>query len=225
MIRNFTILGLLLVMAAACSNQPPNSPSANRPALTADLAGDDGFSYAVIGDRPYGAVKYAEMPQLIAQINGDLAVSLVIHLGDIEAGSGTGCLDTYFKSIKGFFDTFDDPLVYTPGDNEWTDCHKYIKNNGLNTPTERLEAIRDLFFSAAGQTLGVNPRHVESQASDPANSDYVENVTWNEGNVVFATVNITGSNNDLAPWFLDPATDMPADYLDYPSQVDEFKAR
>jgi hypothetical protein len=50
-------------------------------------------------------------------------------------------------------------------------------------------------------------------------------VTWTQGNVVFAVVNIQGSNNDLAPWSLDPATDMPANYLDYPSQADEFAAR
>ena len=66
----------------------------------------------------------------------------------------------------------------------------------------------------AGRTLGIHTRKVSTQASDPAHSAYVENVSWKQGDVVFATVNITGSNNDLAPWFSSPATDMPADYLD-----------
>ena len=215
-------LPLYLLLLAGCNNDNPNAPAAT-PSATA--ASDDGFSYAVIGDRPYTAVKLAEMPSLIAQINADPAVSLVIHVGDIEAGSKTGCLDAYFSSIKDLFDTFEDPFVYTPGDNEWTDCHQYIKSNGLNTPTERLQAIRTLFFPTPGQTLGLHPRQVATQASDPVNSDYVENVTWIQGNVVFAVVNIQGSNNDLAPWSLDPATDMPANYLDYPSQADEFAAR
>jgi hypothetical protein len=225
MFRKCVVLGLPLVLLAACSNDGLDAPSANPSAPVAASGETDAFSYAVIGDRPYGAAKYAEMPQLIAQINADPAVSLVIHLGDIEAGSKTGCLDSYFASIKGLFDTFEDPLVYTPGDNEWTDCHQYLKSNGLNTPTERLQAVRDLFFPIPGQTLGLNPRHVTSQASEPPNSAYVENVTWTQGNVVFATVNIQGSNNDLAPWFLDPATDMPANYLDYPTQAEEFAAR
>ena len=217
-------LPLYLLLLAGCNNDnldaPPATPSATR------LGGrDDGFSYAVIGDRPYTAVKLAEMPSLIAQINADPAVSLVIHVGDIEAGSKTGCLDTYFSSIKDLFDTFDDPFVYTPGDNEWTDCHQYIKSNGLDTPTERLQAIRTLFFPTPGQTLGLHPRHVADTASDPDNSDYIENVTWTQGDVVFAVVNIQGSNNDLAPWSLDPATDMPANYLDFPSQADEYAAR
>jgi hypothetical protein len=218
-------LPLYLLLLAGCNNDNPNAPAATPSARVASAATDAGFSYAVIGDRPYTAVKLAEMPSLIAQINADPAVSLVIHVGDIEAGSKTGCLDAYFSSIKDLFDTFEDPFVYTPGDNEWTDCHQYIKSNGLNTPTERLQAIRTLFFPTPGQTLGLHPRQVATQASDPVNSDYVENVTWTQGNVVFAVVNIQGSNNDLAPWSLDPATDMPANYLDYPSQADEFAAR
>jgi hypothetical protein len=226
MTKKSLFLGLSLAVVAACSSEVADAPSSDQPGrLVADVAGDGSFSYAVIGDRPYGAAKLAEMPQLINQINSDPSVSLVIHLGDIEAGSGTGCLDSYFAKIDTLFGKFEDPFVYTPGDNEWTDCHKYLKNNGLNTPTERLQAVRKLFFPVAGQTLGMNPRHVQSQASDPAFSDYVENVTWTEGNVVFATVNITGSNNDLAPWFLDPATDMPANYLSFPSQADEFASR
>jgi len=225
MLRKCAALGLPLPLLAACSDGSLDAPAAGPSATAASAATDDGFSYAIIGDRPYGAAKLAEMPQLIGQINADPAVSLVIHLGDIEAGSKTGCLDAYFSSIKDLFDTFEDPFVYTPGDNEWTDCHQYLKSNGLNTPTERLQAVRTLFFPTPGQTLGLHPRQVATQASDPLNSDYVENVTWTQGNVLFATVNIQGSNNDLAPWSLDPATDMPANYLDYPSQADEFAAR
>jgi len=225
MLRKCAALGLPLLLLAACSNDSLDPPAAVPTGNAASATADDGFTYAVIGDRPYTSVKLAEMPQLIAQINADPAVSLVIHVGDIEAGSKTGCLDTYFSSIKDLFDTFEDPFVYTPGDNEWVDCHQYIKSNGLNTPTERLQAIRTLFFPTAGQTLGLNPRHVTTQAGDPVNSAYIENVTWTQGNVLFAVVNIQGSNNDLAPWFLDPATDMPANYLDYPSQADEFAAR
>jgi hypothetical protein len=39
--------------------------------------------------------------------------------------------------------------------------------------------------------------------------------------VVFATLNLQGSNDDLAPW----GTPLPADAGNYPSQVDERKAR
>jgi hypothetical protein len=146
---------------------------------------------------------------------------LVTHVGDIKAGKNSPCTDEYFNDIKALFDTFEDPLVYTPGDNEWTDCHVAVKNNGRYTPTERLQAVRTLFFPVAGQTLGVNARDVTSQASDPNNSAYIENVIWSSSHVIFATLNIPGSNNDGAPW----GTPLGDDAEDYPTQAEEQATR
>jgi hypothetical protein len=123
---------------------------------SADKDNNGHVTYAVIGDFPYGPEKRAEMPGLIAMINADPAVERVVHLGDIKAGSNSDCSDAYFADIRAQFDTFDDPLVYTPGDNEWTDCHVASKNNGLYTPTERLVAVRNVFFPKVGRTLGVH---------------------------------------------------------------------
>jgi hypothetical protein len=224
----------LLALTAACSPDAPLGPSTLHPRAVAGATvpeADAGATYAVIGDMPYGKGKLDSMPQLIALINADPAVQFVIHVGDIKAGSSSDCNDAYFATIKGLFDTFADPLVYTIGDNEWTDCHVFSKNNGLYTPTERLQAIRTLFFPVPGQTLGLNPRTVFSQADDPAHSPYVENVWWSQSNVVFAALNITGSFNDLAPWSSAPLpwlvtpADMPADWASSPSQADESAAR
>lgn len=179
------------------------------------------LTIAVIGDTPYGPDKLAELPDLIDLINGDPKVDLVVHLGDIKAGKNDPCTDSYFAAVRDLFDGFKDPLVYTPGDNEWTDCHVASKNNGLYTPTERLQAVRALFFPEAGRTLGGRPMQVLTQADDPTNSAYVENVMWMQSRVVFATVNITGSNNDLVPW----GSPLPADAGSYPSQAQEGAAR
>jgi hypothetical protein len=224
----------LLALVAACSPDAPSGPSNLHPRAVASatvVEADVGATYAVIGDMPYGQGKLDSLPQLIALINADPAVQFVIHVGDIKAGSSSPCTDAYFATIKGLFDTFADPLVYTIGDNEWTDCHVFSKNNGLYTPTERLQAIRTLFFPVPGQTLGLTPRAVFSQADDPDHSAFVENVWWSQSSVVFAALNITGSFNDLAPWSSTPLpwlvtpADMPANWASYPSQADEFAAR
>jgi hypothetical protein len=224
----------LLALVAACSPDAPSGPSNLHPRAVASATvaeADAGATYAVIGDMPYGQGKLDSLPQLIALINADPAVQFVIHVGDIKAGSSSPCTDAYFATIKGLFDTFADPLVYTIGDNEWTDCHVFSKNNGLYTPTERLQAIRTLFFPVPGQTLGLTPRAVFSQADDPDHSAFVENVWWSQSSVVFAALNITGSFNDLAPWSSTPLpwlvtpADMPANWASYPSQADEFAAR
>ena len=150
-------------------------------------------TFAVIGDIPYGADEIAAFPRNIAQINADPAVSLVVHLGDIKNGS-TPCTDKYFSMIRDDFDRFRDPLVYTIGDNEWTDCHR--PNNGGYDPLERLAQVRSTFFDRPGSTLGRRPLRVDSDAA----AGYPENVAWTRDRVAFASVHVVGSNNDLAPW-------------------------
>lgn len=101
---------------------------------------------------------------------------------------------------KDLFNLFNQPLIYTPGDNEWTDCHR--ASNGNYLPTERLDYLRELFFPAPAMSLGQNPMPLTSQAdnSDSAHAAYSENVMWREKGVIFATFNVTGTGNDLLAW-------------------------
>ena len=102
------------------------------------------------------------------------------------------------------FEQFKDPLVYTPGDNEWTDCHK--TNEGTSgDPLKELAAVRSLFFANPGYTLGGRKKAVLTQAQEfdpayPTDAQFVENVMWEESQVVFVTLNMPGSNNDTLPW-------------------------
>ena len=123
---------------------------------------------------------------------------MVLHGGDIKNGSST-CDDGRFADIAGLYATFADPFVFTPGDNEWTDCHR--ASNGSYLPTERLEAVRRTFFPKAGRTLGQRTEKVRTQAKDERHSSYVENVRFERAGVVLASVHVVGSENDLEPWF------------------------
>ena len=216
------VITVALLVASCTSDTAAPTTLAPSAKPSADKDANNGHTtYAVIGDFPYGAVKRAELPRLVDLINADPTIERVIHLGDIKAGSSSDCSDAYFLDIRQQFDRFDDPLVYTPGDNEWTDCHKDFKNNGLYTPTERLIKVREDFFPAVGRTLGVRSAEVTSQGQvDPANAQYIENVMWTKSDVVFATVNITGSNDDVAPWGT-----LPPDAGNYPSQATERATR
>ena len=203
--------------AAACGMVVAYAAAGGR----ASAPSKETYALAVIGDTPYGAAKLKEFPDLVALVNTDSSVDVVVHLGDIKAGTHSPCTDEYNATIRGLFDTFAQPVVYTPGDNEWTDCHADIKDNGLYTPTERLQAVRKAFFPVPGQTLGRRKVQLQTQASDSANSGYVENTMWVASGVVFAALNIPGSDNDLEPW----GTKLPANAGAYPSQSAERAAR
>jgi len=157
-------------------------------------------------------------------VDADRDVSTVIHVGDIHSGSmpctSAGILPPIATSDPGWnqkiyfqFQQFEDPLIYVPGDNEWSDCHK-SKQFSSGAPLNELASVRELFFSRPGASLGKHVRRVRSQAeyfdtAFPTDSQFVENVMWDDARVMFATFNMPGgSNNDTAAWsaaFADPA--------------------
>ncbi len=148
-------------------------------------AGAERFSFLAVGDVPYYIPDdYAGFESLIAAINASRP-AFTVHVGDFKKG-GKPCTDETFDKVREYFDTFEQPLVYTPGDNEWTDCHV----TGFD-PLERLARLRKVFFSGP-ESLGKRKLPVLRQGGK-----YVENARWTIGPVVFATVHNVGSNNNL----------------------------
>lgn len=179
---------LALLSCSALAGTAFASPSAE----DHSNSGQESFTFGVIGDVPYGADQVEDFPEMVSELNQADELRFITHLGDIKAGSAP-CTDEYFAAIKAQFDRFEAPLVYTPGDNEWVDCHRV--NNGSYNPLERLDALRALFFSEPGKTLGGNmPVKSEVTAGLP------ENVTFTQQRVAFSVVNVQGSNNSLLPW-------------------------
>src|SRR5262249_12512672 len=156
---------------------------------------------AVYGDAPYGnptkilpdgtiqvdSSQFNAMPAFFGSINQDPDVGLVAHVGDIHSGKQF-CTEPYDQGIQAQFRLLQDPLIYTPGDNEWTDCHKvgeggHVHINGQpvdyadGDPIANLELVRQLFFATPGQSLGGSPIDVLSQAnvvdpSHPTDANY-----------------------------------------------------
>ena len=157
--------------------------------------GIGGFDFVVMGDMPYNTKEInrdQHFERLIAAIN-KLQPAFSIHVGDIKSGS-TLCDDATLEKIKAYFMTFQQPLVYTPGDNEWTDCHR--KSNGPFDPIERLAKIRNMFFPKAA-SWGQQTLAVTRQSDVSAFTHMVENARWTTQNILFVTVHVVGSNNNL----------------------------
>ncbi len=152
------------------------------------------FEFALIGDVPYATGDRHKMINLIDDINDNDDLQWVVHVGDIKTG-GSPCSDAVLLDRLQLFQQFKAPVIYTPGDNEWTDCHRV--GAGEYAPLERLQQLRRLFFPRPGQVIGGGMK-VTSQADDAAHAEFVENVRWQRGGVLFVTLHVVGSLNGLA---------------------------
>lgn len=148
-------------------------------------------SFGLFGDTPYSAYEREQLPRLLEAMGGE-SLAFVVHDGDIKNGSSV-CSDEVFADILGVFKSSTVPLVYVPGDNEWTDCHR--ANNGAYDPLERLAKLRELFF-AGDSSLGRMTIALERQSRDPAFERYRENVRWQAGGALFVGLNLPGSDNN-----------------------------
>jgi hypothetical protein len=161
--------------------------------LTAAQDTGGAFSFALIGDMPYGAEGDAKFPNVLAEINADRSLAFTVHDGDFKNGSSL-CSDEVFDARLALFNEFRRPFIFVPGDNEWTDCHR--ANNGGYDPLNRLDYLRTHFFPTS-ESLGQQTLTLTRQSDDPAFATYRENVQWVVRNVLFAGVHVVGSNNNL----------------------------
>lgn len=155
------------------------------------------YAIGLWGDLPYSDVQVATgVPNMIADMNRQ-RLAFSVHDGDIKAGSSP-CDDAVYTQFEAFLNSLRAPALFTPGDNEWTDCDRPAA--GGYDSAERLEYIRSNFFDS---NLSFGQRRVRVEQQAPP---YVENLRWHKGGVTYATLHVVGSDNnrsgDVAP---DPA--------------------
>jgi len=193
---------------------------------------DKTFQYAIglWGDMPYSDTQATKgVPNLLDDMNGQ-DISFSVHDGDLKAGNATPgsatpttCQNAVQPSIYSqglaFFNSLDKPAIFTPGDNDWTDCDR-TSNGGFNS-LERLQYERGVFF-ASDTSLGRHPMQLEVQTEPLCQgttsltgqprfmTGCVENRRWTFHDVTYATLNVQGSCNNLCSSGAgDPGGDVP----------------
>src|SRR5262245_41371280 len=166
--------------------------------------GDEGYSIALFGDQPYNALGKSQYPALLADINR-AHVAFAVHDGDLKSGGDGACLDTLYYTALNYFNSLERPLIFVPGDNDWTDCWGRY---GAGTmpffdPEERLNFERSLFFST-DRSLGRETLKLTRQVG------YPENQRWKVGPVVYLGLNVQGSNDNFAYRATEAGTQRPA---------------
>mgnify|MGYP001244679406 CR=1 FL=1 len=147
------------------------------------------FSFALIGDQPYNDFFEPATDRLIQHLAQETDIHWILHVGDIKGGNEP-CNNELIARRVAQLQQSEKPLLYVPGDNEWTDCHR--PSNGNFDSQERLNFLRQQVFSQR-RSLGKTNFKVRQQSSHP----YPEHLMWRQGSTLFVSLNIPGSNNDL----------------------------
>jgi hypothetical protein len=229
--RLWLVLGVVLAAAFAAGLAAGGSGTTNNKT----------FEYAVglWGDFPYSdAQAQTGVPNLIADMNSQ-DISFSVHDGDLKAGNGiagsvtpTTCQSATQPSIYtqalGYFNSLTQPAIFTPGDNDWTDCDR--AKNGTFNSLERLQFERGYFFST-DRSLGQKTMPLEVQStpgclgttsatgSPTFETPCVENRRWTFHDVTYATLNVQGSCNNLCD--VNPSTTAPGSEYDLRNKADE----
>ena len=170
------------------------------------MHGAERFSFAALGCLPYGPDSFADFQRVLDEIDRHHP-AFAMHLGDIKAGGEVPTI-AHYERVRAAFDRMETPLIYTPGDNEWTDVVR--ESNGHQDQLEWLARIRTMFFDSE-ESRGKHPIPLVTQRHEEKYAKFVENARWDHEGVVFATVDAVGSWNNDQP--------------EIPGAVEEFTER
>jgi hypothetical protein len=149
------------------------------------------FAFAALGDAPYVAMHGETLRyRLVLRDLEAHDLDLVLHVGDIF---WYPCTDERYRQTLDELNQLRHPVIYTPGDNEWTDCWEEI--TGRFEPLDRLASLRRIFFATPTQSLGRRRIALATQSAQEPFKEFVENVRWAGHGLVFVTVNLPGSAN------------------------------
>lgn len=181
-----------------------------------DRGDEDRGAYAIglWGDLPYSDTQaLVGVPNLIADMNSQ-NLAFTAHDGDLKGGNAitgsvsvTTCSDALYVQALNYFNALKAPAIFTPGDNDWTDCDR--ASNGAFWSRERLDHERKVLFDTP---YSFGQRRLRQVVQTDAlclgvsgNVPCVENRRWTLGGVTYATLNIQGSCNNLCDVNPDPA--------------------
>lgn len=145
------------------------------------------FTFGVTGDAPYSNDERARFETMLDRM-GTEPLAFAVHVGDIKSGQGE-CADGVYRDRRALLDASPHPLVLIPGDNDWTDCDRWLA--GRYVPEERLAFLRSVFFTTP-ESLGRTRLPLERQAVD-ATGCCPENSRWWHDEVLFLGLHVVGS--------------------------------
>lgn len=152
----------------------------------------DGHSFGVIGHSFEKGGDEERLKQSIEK-SSESALAFVVLTG-IKAADEP-CSDKLYLQRRKLISNARRPMIVMPSATDWSGCRN---SNGRTAAIERLNRVRELFY-AQPESLGRRKIDVTRQSANTKFRSYAENMYWDEGNVLYATVNIPANNNHYLP--------------------------
>lgn len=163
---------------------------ANNPALAGSRSA---FSFGVI--LPSAAAQPQEdvaLRDAIEESNGDNLAFVVTN--GIKSPEEP-CTDKLYEERKQVLDNAKHGLIVSLAAGDWAEC---TGEDGKSAAVGRLNRLRELLF-VDGFSAGGTKIPVIRQSTTLKFHSYAENMRWQIGSVMFATINLPGNNNDYVP--------------------------
>lgn len=144
----------------------------------------------ILADTPYSD-KEKQMLQgpngVLYHLINAVNPSVVMHLGDFKSG-GKSCTNDLLTEHKALLaQIYPGRIIYTPGDNDWTDCDRSSLTHSFNE-LERLEFLIELMY----QTPPLLTKNLTTISSQKAQ---IENKLWINDRLAISTLHIVGTSN------------------------------
>jgi hypothetical protein len=152
-------------------------------------AASNDFSFGVIA-HPFKA--NSDESPLRAAIKSSDTDNLVFVVANGIKSNTEPCSDDLYTKRKALLDSAQNGLILSLAESDWSECKK---SSGRTAAIERLNRIRELFFSDEF-SFGASKIPVLRQSASPRFRSYGENARWEVNNILFATINLPANNNN-----------------------------
>ncbi|TWX72186.1 hypothetical protein ESZ36_01735 [Colwellia demingiae] len=127
---------------------------------------------------------------LLYRLINETNPTVVMHLGDFKSG-GKSCTDDLLREHKALLaQIYPGKIIYTPGDNDWTDCDRSTLLYSFNE-LERLDFLIKLMFKTP-------PLLTNDLPSIMTQHSQIENKLWINDRLAISTLHIVGTSNGRA---------------------------
>ena len=147
-------------------------------------------AFLVMGDMPYTPIDEINLAP-VGVLGSKITTTehaFLLHVGDIKSGAEPCTNELLTKNKQLLTSLTHKPFIYTPGDNEWTDCDR--KNlTPRYDELERLVFLKSLMYDSSYLEKAKQLEKFQRQAS------MIENARWQFADVEFMTLHIAGTHN------------------------------